>query len=155
MFRPSSQTEQRRRLRLWLILRVNGFGQSKSRFNHSGTADFGHNRSSLSRNLLDVGRNMTIQFRNGFIDLAIDVFEKLHGDLVEFVVDWTDDGFHGFFNGVDAGFEWTGSFFFLLFKSQLVWFISGLLGSKGKRKTPRRYEVGTKTHNTKFWKLEV
>ncbi|CAI8619106.1 unnamed protein product [Vicia faba] len=57
---------------------------------------------------------MTIQFRNGFIDLAINVFEKLHGDLVEFVVDWTDDGFHGFFNGVDAGFEWTRSFFFLL-----------------------------------------
>ncbi|CAI8617072.1 unnamed protein product [Vicia faba] len=48
-------------------------------------------------------------------------------------------------------------------ESQLVWFISGLLGSKGKRKTPSEdlnefgddMKLEQKTHNTKFWKLEV
>lgn len=51
-------------------------------------------------------------------DLAVNELEELEGDVVEPLVDRSDDGFDGAFDGLDARFEWTGALFGVLVESR-------------------------------------
>lgn len=44
-------------------------------------------------------------------DLAVDEDEEIEGDVVEPLVDRSDNGFDVAFDGLDARFEWTGALF--------------------------------------------
>ena len=51
-------------------------------------------------------------------DLAIDELEEFEGDVVELLVDRSDDGFDGAFDSLDARFKWTGVFFGVLVEAR-------------------------------------
>lgn len=50
---------------------------------------------------------MKLKEREIITDFAVDELEELKGDVVEPLVDRSDDGFDGSFDGLDTRFKWT------------------------------------------------